>query len=86
MLTLFCACGPTASSVCQQQCDKRVSCGGSLDLAQCKRACEGSSVPAGTCGDANLALQACQVAQPCDAYLAGTGCDAELRAAVDDCR
>src|SRR5262245_32040147 len=79
-------CVDPAVDACDQQCEKRATCSGDVDVAQCRSACAARPlVGDDACVDAQLALQRCQVAQPCDAYVANTGCEAEQGAVNDAC-
>ena len=80
------ACVSPSVAVCEENCTKRGACIGDVDVDQCKRACS-DSAPVGSdaCVAAQDEVQRCRVAQVCDDYVDGVGCEAEEAAVADAC-
>jgi hypothetical protein len=85
-LITSCSCAPPAVDACRQQCDKRASCSDDIDVTQCHRACEDSTLVGNdACVDAQLDLQRCQVSLDCATYLDDGGCTVERAAVTNAC-
>lgn len=85
-MALAAGCAEPAVQLCEANCERRGECLGDVDVDQCRRACA-DGAPAGdeACVAAQNEQQRCLVAQPCEDYVAGTGCEAELAAVTSTC-
>jgi len=87
-LGLLVATGCDAQSeACEDNCDKRATCIGDVDVDQCQAACGGERPETSeACVEADVAFQQCLVGLSCDDYIASRGCEAELSATAAACK